>query len=252
MPFEPQNELESALVRATTDAAERPRFLREFLDAQIFLIREGEGPPVEREGMLQAGEKLALASWTIEGLDWLPVFSSLPRLEAALREPRAYLRMATRDFLDITRGANVVLNPNADYGKFFPAHEVSALLAGNLGMGEVRVAQQETKVLLGSPANMPQSLLDALTRLFQQRRDVKRAWVAHYHESGSDIPPHTLIGLEIDGDERAIVADAGVVAHSVTVPEPPVDIYVLQGTTGLADYFLGAKPFYRRKWLGIF
>jgi hypothetical protein len=57
----------------------------------------------------------------------------------------------------------------------------------------------------------------------------------------------------VDGDASAIVQDAGVVARGITVPEPPVDIYVVQGKEGLSDYFLkSATPFYRKKWLGIF
>ncbi|HWM93939.1 MAG TPA: SseB family protein [Thermoanaerobaculia bacterium] len=68
----------------------------------------------------------------IEGRTYVPAFSSLPRLQAALAQERTYFRMAARDFLELTRGADVLLNPGSDYGKELLASEIESLLDGSI------------------------------------------------------------------------------------------------------------------------
>jgi len=40
--------------------------------------------------------------------------------------------MAARDFLELTRGADVLLNPGSDYGKELLASEIESLLDGSI------------------------------------------------------------------------------------------------------------------------
>ena len=48
--FEPENDIERLLIRASAEPAERPGFARALLDAQIFLVLvpEGGGPIIPR------------------------------------------------------------------------------------------------------------------------------------------------------------------------------------------------------------
>jgi hypothetical protein len=112
---------------------------------------------------------------------------------------------------------------------------------------------RDTRVLLGEPARHPTELVEALKRLFGRRKDVKRAWVAHFHNPETGEPPHTLLALEVDGDWNAVSREIGIVVQSVPLPDPPVDVMQITGRSdGVEDYFKTVAPFYARKRFGLF
>lgn len=49
MTFEPQNELERSLVRASSDPAHRPQFYRLLAESDLFVIQEGVPPPATHQ-----------------------------------------------------------------------------------------------------------------------------------------------------------------------------------------------------------
>lgn len=255
MAFEPQNELERSLVRAASEPAHRPQFHRDLVAGTLLVINEGAPPPDEpRETTLTEGTTIQLRHIEYEGRPCIPVFTSLARLREFVTEPVAYLGFDTLDFLNLTAGTGLLLNPGADYGKEITADEARAIVDGSIWEPEHRhVVDRPTEVLLGTPANYPHALVDALKTLFAKDKRVKRAWIAHFHDPSRDPKPHTLIGIDAGVAYDAVMADAGVVIGSVPVPDPPVDVVAIGQGGGVDAYFLNdAKPFYRRKVLGIF
>jgi hypothetical protein len=247
MAFEPQNDLERSLMRASADPAHRPQFYRDFVASQLFVIDDGEPAAKEGETTLQEGRALRLRTIELNGKLYLPVFSSLLRLQAVLQEQASYIALNALEFLKITRGADLVLNPWSDYGKEFTAAEVESILDGSIGRpDETYVAQKDTQVLLGQPANYPTELVAALGRLFAAREDVTRAWVAHFHDPARDEKPHTLVALEVTGDWDEIAAAVGIVVKSTPLPDPPVDLLRVTGREGIEEYFNSIEPFYQR------
>jgi len=253
MAFEPQNDLERSLLRAAADPAHRPQFYRDFAASRIFVINDGEPLAAEGETTLQEGRSLRLRTIELNGKLYLPIFSSLPRLQALLQEEARYIALNALEFLEITRGADLVLNPGSDYGKEFTAAEVESILDGSIGRpDETYVAQKDTQVLIGQPANYPTELVEALKRLFAARKDVKRAWLAHFCNPERDEKAHTLVALDVTGDWDEVAAAVGIVAQSTPLPDPPVDLMQITGRGGVEDYFKSVEPFYERKRFGIF
>ncbi len=253
--FTPENPLEHSLMKAATDPVHRPQFLRDFLDAPIFFIQEGTPPPHSQLTTLNPGDQLKIAPITRDGQSFLPIFTSLTRLTAFIPRQVHYIQLRARDFLEITRGAVLVLNPGADYGKEFTPSEIQQLLDGSI----FRPAQTFTttapaQVLLGQPARYPHDLTNALARLFQSKPEVQAAYLAHFHNPAQHPQPHTLIALAVDGHYDAIAADAGLVASSIPIPDPPLDFIQLTPDGSFHDYFQKTKPFYQRtkKILGLF
>lgn len=247
MTFEPENELERSLMRASTDPAHRTRFYGDFTASQIFVVNHGEPLAGEGETTLEEGRSLRLQAVEWDGKPYLPIFSSLPRLHATLQGPASYVALNALEFLKITRGADLLLNPGSDYGKAFTAAEVESILDGSIGRpDESYVAQKDTQVLIGQPANYPAELVEALTRLFAARTDVERAWLAHFCNPERDEKPHTLVALEVTGAWDPVSAAVGVVAQTTPFPDPPLDLLQITGRAGLEDYFKSIEPFYRR------
>jgi hypothetical protein len=246
MEFEPQNDFERSLVRATSDAALRPQFYRDFCAATVYVVQAGTPPVPAGETTLREGQTLRLQSWEFNGTPHLPLFSSLARLRAVLSEEASYLAMNALELLRLTRGAELVLNPGSQYGKEFTAAEVESILDGSIGAPQPYVAGEDTRVLLGQPAEPPTKLVEALRRLFAERPQVTRAWLALMSNPARDENAHTLVALEVSGDWDAIAADVGVVAQSLTLPDPPLDLIRFEGGQGLDGYFTRSEPFFQR------
>ncbi|HZS48254.1 MAG TPA: enhanced serine sensitivity protein SseB C-terminal domain-containing protein [Blastocatellia bacterium] len=248
MAFEPQNDLEQSLMRAATDPAHRPQFYRDFLESDIFVIQAG--PPDGESGptTLESGYQLRIESVKFNGKDCLPIFSSLPRLQAVLKSEATYLALNAREFLKITSGADLVLNPGSPYGKEFTAAEIASLLDGSIWKpSQQYVAEENTQVMLGQPARYPEELVSALKRLFNNRYEVKRAWLAHYYNPKQAEKAHTLIAIETVRNFEQVASEAGIVANNVNVPDPPIDFVQITGKGGFEDYFLkSVEPFYKR------
>ena len=59
MSFEPQNDLERSLVKADDDPAHRPQFSRDLVQADLFVVQQGESPPeLEQPAQWQAGSSI--------------------------------------------------------------------------------------------------------------------------------------------------------------------------------------------------
>lgn len=252
--FTPENQLEESLMKAADDPAHRPQFYRDFVNSDILVVRHGPPPEREAQTVLEAGMQLQIAPVELNGKTYLPIFSSLPRLQAVIEEEVGYLRLNALKFLEITRGADVMLNPGSGYGKEFTKDEIASLIDGTIWEpSATHLVERETEVLLGQPARYPHALTDALSRLFKNRKEVRAAYVAHFHDPSRTERAHTLVGVEAADDFEAVVAEAGIVARDIEVPDPPVEFIRVGAGGGLDDYFLkSSEPFYRRKRFGIF
>jgi len=256
MTFEPVNDLERSLVQATKDPAHRPGFYRDFIDAEIFAVRHGrpsadiEGGSVNegRSTELTAGGTLQLMTWDKDGQTIIPIFSSLPRLQGFIKEEANYIGMKAEDFLGMTRGAALILNPGSAYGKEFTAKEVASILDGSIWKPTVDyVAMKDTKVLIAQPANYPHALVSALRRYFQTMPQVQRAYLAHFFNPQRDEKAHSLVAIEVSADWDRVTAGAGIVARDVEVHDPPVDFMEMTGKGGVEDYFRReVTPFFEK------
>jgi hypothetical protein len=253
--FKPENALEKSLVKAAGDPAFVPEFYRDFAQADIFILQRGKRAQ-EKAGQLtlKEGETIQIQNIEHNGKPHIPIFSSLSRLRSVLDSEVAYLGINALEFLKITKGSALLLNPGSDYGKEITAEEASSIIDGSVGrLSERYVAQKETQIMIGEPLNYPTELVEALSRLFRSRKQVRRAWLAHFFDPERDKRPHTLVAIETDHYEE-IVGEIGTVATNVHLPDPPLDLTQITGRGGgIEDYFLkGGNPFYERRFMGLF
>jgi hypothetical protein len=255
MSFEPQNDLERSLVKVANDPAHRPQFYRDLARSDVFIIQHGRTPP-DKDGWttLQERTKIQIQNIDFKGKPHIPMFSSLTRLQTALTGEAAYLGVNALELLKMTKGSALLLNPGSDYGKEITVEEAASIIDGSIWQPTERyVAKKDTRVLIGQPKNYPTELVESLSRLFKRRKEVKRAWIAHFFNPERDQRPHTLIAIEVGSSFESIAADAGIVARTIQIPDPPLDFLPITGKAGVEDYFKNsAKPFYERRFLGLF
>lgn len=244
--FTPENPFEESLVRAIQEPAHRTQFYRDFLAADLYVGLHGPAPPMEN-GRIKSGTGVHIQGVEAGGKTYLAVFSSLPRLRAFLDEGTATLRLACRDLLEMTRGAELMLNPGSDYGKEFVAEEVAALLDGSMFEGRRREAAGPTQVLLGPPAQDPRPLTGSLRRVYENRPEVQAAYVAWMVDPGQGEEQGVLlVAIDTAGDWDAVSAASDEVARGSAREHGPVDFVQLTPDSSLWGYFRTVRPFYRR------
>jgi len=248
MAFEPQNTLEQSLIQASTDPAHRPQFYRDLAESDFFVIQDNENPEGGGHREIKPEESLRIRSIEWNGQQYLPVFSSLPRLQAMLQSEALFVQINALELLKLTRGADVILNPGAEYGKLFPKEEIAAIIDGTIWQPTEHSTEKETEIMIGQPANYPQELVDTLARYFKTRPEVTRAYLAHFYNPERDTKAHTLIGVEVIGNWDDVAAGAVIVSQGVTVPDPPVDFLQIMGNGGVEEYFTrSCQPFYQKQ-----
>ncbi|WP_195575553.1 enhanced serine sensitivity protein SseB C-terminal domain-containing protein [Paenibacillus sp. 1001270B_150601_E10] len=253
MIFQPENNLENILMLAANDPSARLDFYKELVNSNIYTIQIKDGNETKEE-VLKEGTTIQLLNVEINHKMYVPIFSSLRRLQESIDQEVNYCSMNAMDFFQLTRGADVFLNPSSSYGKEFNVDEIESILNGsifnNINSYEV---EEETQVMVGQPAIVPEELIQALSKLFATRKEIKCAYNAHFFNPQMDEKPHTLIAVEASDNWEEIVSKAGMIADSVHVPDPPVSFVQMDGSSGLEEYFKSnVRPFYTKKKLGLF
>ncbi len=248
--FEPVNNLEKSLMTAATNPASRPQFYRDLLEADILVIQYGESNLDIQNDVLQQGAELKIQHIERDGLAWLPIFSSLPRLRQFIRSESTYLQFKARDFFEITRGAYVVLNPGSDYGKEFIPQEIAGMLDGSIFKpDQTYVVQKETEVLIGQPANYPHKLVKALSEYFGRNKSVNRAYLVLFHNPETSEEPHLLIGIDVSDNPEKVFGDAGMISSEVMGKDEIID-FIRLDKSGFSQHIVNStKPFYQKSLL---
>lgn len=247
----PANDLERKLQQAADDPASRPEFYKALIKADVFVLgfTDSGGQGVST---IPAGAKLSIVNWKKnDGTTFIPFFTSLESLQRALKDESKYVALPAKSFFEMTLGSFLVLNPASPYGKEFFPNEVQALLETGMNHAPgTRIVQEETKVLLGQPANYPSAMVSALTALLEKHSAVKAAYLCLMYDASSSEKPSLVVGFEGDKDLSEAMKEAGSVAADTAPNGELVDFAILKrGEPGLSDYmFSSVKPFYERTW----
>lgn len=170
-------EVERLLASAATDPVDRPALLAALKACQVWVPGWMDRPT--EHGAAVPGTKVSMPVWTDDAGPFAPFFTSEPLLNrglaAARAEDRRFVRVAFLDFLEMTRGQRLWLNPRAGHAKEFLPDEVEAILAGREPGVHTEVLGEAQEVLVGAPAIIPDGLVDVLTRFLERKPVVERA-----------------------------------------------------------------------------
>ena len=139
------NVLEIGLELAAAEPAHRPEFFRLLLESTIFILGSSEQMD-EGSVTLKANTQVQIKNRVKpDGSSVIPFFSSLRALQLAIKSDEPYIALPARTFFQITRGADLILNPRSQYGKEFTPAEVEALLSEGVSqLAEQRVVEKDT------------------------------------------------------------------------------------------------------------
>src|SRR4051812_39580956 len=170
--FEPENDIERLLMRASAEPAARPGFARALLDAQVFVVLISDGgkivPGPDGKATIPEGAKLTMPSATRGEEKLMPFFTAPSRARAWFSGDHLVAPERTRDLFERYANEPFILNPGSDYGKEFTTGEVKRLLAGQFDEGPRTITiEQPEQVLLAHPKEIPVDLIAGLGREFR-------------------------------------------------------------------------------------
>jgi hypothetical protein len=136
MDFNPENQLETALMQAATDATAIPLFHQLLLESPLLALTPLNSR-AHGEGALQKGESVSIVNWSDGERRIVPIFSSLSILQETVEGspvPYDYISLRGRELLGILgKGdAAALLNPTSPFAKEFAVEEMRQLAARNL------------------------------------------------------------------------------------------------------------------------
>ena len=250
-PTEPLNALEASLLRAAQEPEHRPAFARDLMASEVYvaLFPEGDAPMVdEATGTMPEGTTLQAFTVEVEGRACWPFFSAPERVWHMTGDTHAVTPMDTRALFERHRGEWLMLNPGAPFGRSFAPDEVEALLQGApLSAGEARRVERDTSAIVGTPADPPQGLANALAADFTRLPHVREAALLMVGLDGA--APELMVEVLVDGprEEHGPALEALVAArapanrsldlHVVDAPNPALGAALGRGTVA---------PFYVR------
>lgn len=238
--FEPENDIERALMRAATEPDTRPEFVRSLLEAEVFtaLTAEGGGDLPLRHGEstlrpgdqveIPEGTRLQLATATRGNDTLIAIFSAPSRARSWIEGDHVVVPEKARDLFERYRDSAFVLNPGSDYGKEFTPAEIKLLLAGKIDEPtDSTVTDRPVSVLLVHPRDYPDALIAALAREFASVEDIRGAFLMLAQRT-DESEQSWMLGIELVGDwgpvEAAINrAIAGGVLQGRSLQAVPLD-----------------------------
>ena len=134
--FEPRNVLEVDLVRAANEPGHRATFLRELLDAEVFLaLLLAAGKRIEADASGQAvippGARLELSPVERNGTQALPLFTSPERAQDFYHADHVIAPDRMRALFERHPDTAFVLNPGSDYAVDLDVADAAAILRGD-------------------------------------------------------------------------------------------------------------------------
>ncbi len=245
-------QLERLLHLATEQAGYRPAFYRELLNSPV-LVPVPPDPVVSNA----AGEKvLRFLQWQREdGALVIPFFSSKARLRDSPPCETPLLQLEARQLFELSRGAELHLNPHSEFGRSFSPDQVESILNfGAPGVAAEMIDVKDGSLGIRPTSEKPADLVDALIVYFSQQKHVQRAYFAELVDQNSGLPTSWLIGIEMLGDKDPAITGIATIVQDLHRGDRPVDILKLgDGKYSASAYGLDAGDcFYDRSWGAYF
>ncbi len=112
------------------------------------------------------------------------------------------------------------------------------------------VIKKDTNVMLGQPANYPHEMVKALSKFFNENREVESAYLFLAHMEG-EAKPNLLFIIDFTGEKAAIFPRVAAIAQSYLGKDEYIDLIPLNTDFG-KNATKNATPFYKRKKWSLF
>jgi hypothetical protein len=207
----PSNPLEQALFNSAVDNTLLSTFYDLLMESNIFILGSIIGKTAGSFN-IEEDQEFDIQHWENEedNSPVIPFFTSIHMLQQAIPEDSPYVEIPTTNFMEMTLGVSLVLNPNTDYGVELDFADVSGLLKVNPEelLEELDVDEaEEGEMFLGVLDVNPITLRKEMTNVFAHYPQIETAYMAAIQVPSETTEVHLLVGLEGKGDLDAVIPD---------------------------------------------
>lgn len=184
----------------------------------------------------------------------IPVFTDPDRIYdgSAIHQEMDYMKVRGNDFLEMTLGATIIVNPFSKVYKELVVEEIADMLNGSIfNTVSSPVLRGQMNVQIGKPANYPTTLLNELKSAFYQHEHITAAYIGWTFNEVLDKEPHYIFAIECSEDLGNFKELANLVStfcKSHFKDGEYADIIKLEQNGNYSEYFYNqAEPFYKKK-----
>lgn len=239
--------LESVLQKAASEPKYRPELYKRLLsDKLVVLTKDNEGHEGFR--MANAGERISVLN--LPG-GKIPIFTSKAKIydNNVLKQKFSVLEIKGEDLFTLIKGATAVLNPYSNIRKELTSSEIEQMLDGTIFTAphsQIRFDEPTPIIFNQQPPKYPTELVSELQKLYATKPSVKAAYLAWIKIPSSNEPPHYIIAIDCDGEDRPLNKEAYIVVKHFLGPNEIVDFFKIDDRGGISDYFKKTEPFYKK------
>lgn len=249
--FVPENELEQLLLAAFGDPSRRPAFYRAFLEGAVLIMDATPLPPEDASAGAAPPPGLAdlrIRMLQIDAVTYLPVFTSIKRIEAHGHREGHYLMIRTRALLGAVPDAPVIVNPGSTLFLALSRREIAALLDGTLFRSNDPEAHRvaATGLVIEPLRDPPLELMTRLVQLFRIREAVRAACIVSMRDAAAGETTHPLVGIEAGEGWDALLREVMEIIDTHGRPGEVVDVFPLDDRPFSARVKTEGRTFFQR------
>ena len=260
------NNLEALLFEAFTDPSLRVQFYTLLMNSEVFVVyMDSDSEIVDMR--LKRGQSITLATLKKkDGRDIIPFFASEETLKKVVKGEAKYIIMNCKDFFEMIKGGEAVLNPLTTTSKEFSSGEIIALIdsvetvekeeeVSENNLVEEIDGSRETpaREMISLHDSEPVKLIDGLKGYFSSEKRIKKGYIVVYDNPVLKKELKTLILINCTGGYEEIKQE--ILANAEKYNDSPYAVEVMKIEEG--NYICEIvenrySPFYMKKFLGIF
>ena len=244
-----QTPLDRALAAAMESPESQPAYYDVFLRSDLF-VPTVDMPEGEEQRRAAEGETFSPVVIESDGKLFLILFDTVERLQAWAQREIGFVRLPAHALVEsVDPQLHWALNVGTEHHKQFVPEELAWLRRRIAGTRATPMTlDRDTKVLIGSPSEVPDGLLEALTVVLRRNPEVREAHLAAVGYEGETRAHLAFVGtLEADTDvEEAIRRDVVLACGGLLGEGQTLDIFL--DDSGVAQTARQTvEPFYTRE-----
>lgn len=240
--------LDSAYVAAMQNADEQSTFYNAFFNAELFIPTHTM--PKSDQQRRADDESISPIFVESEGVQYLMLFDSKERLSAWAQREVGFVAMPGHAVVEMMNtDFHWALNAGTEYMKTFVPDEIQWLkeIIAN-SKGQKTSLAKGTNVLIGTPATIPEGLVESLSKNLARNNEIKRAYLGQVHYETQGEKPHLALVLDANELQQstidAIRKDLAIATKGFLGESEYIDI-MFKNESGVANEITKmVKPFY--------
>lgn len=241
-PFDLADPLAAALSAAIDSVEARTEFYRQLLTARVYVLATRD----------MSGRLVPIACESENGSSYVPFFSALTLLRAAVAPSQLHTLLHFRELLTLMPQHLLWLNPLSSNNKqFFPAETAFLSSKGVASAVIYEESGEQAQLLMAHVApEVQKQARQLLSAHLRAEEGVREAWLIQTYRPDLDDPPRLLLGIQGDCLPSELLVWARSELEQKLPGTPVVDIIVCAPDNAICDYMKNeAEHVFTRSWM---